>query len=232
MRTEYCPRVGGFVNGGLTMLLIVRPTKNVSGGMNMKMYGRMTTNAMIDLGFGIIPIFGSFGDGFWKANTRNALLFEEFLVERYQKEMIDSEKAERNARTPSRNRTQVDQQPQSESMLRSRKHTQRDDHYEPNSVRQERNHAQTNRSQNPDLAPKPPSQTIDGRHGDIHERLAKKSEGTSRPAKSSGTGGSWFGGNKGRPGKSTPQGSSGTGSHTMTQIHDAAPVRPPRPNNL
>ncbi|KAF9109319.1 hypothetical protein BGX27_007754 [Mortierella sp. AM989] len=52
---------------------------------------KMLFNVAVDFGLGLIPVLGDYGDFLFKANDRNARIFEEFLYERAAKQAAEAE---------------------------------------------------------------------------------------------------------------------------------------------
>lgn len=228
-RAEYHSSGGAVVDYGLAMLLIVVASKDVSGGMDKMIYAKMTANAGIDFALGLMPIFGALGDGLYKANTRNALLFEKFIVARFEANE-EAMKEEKTGRASSRNRAQTDRYPNSEPAPRLRHHAQTDGYYEPEPTPPRRGHTLVNEYHDSGPTPALPPRSIDERHGGVHERLGRTVASPARTALPSRSGGSWFSGRKKRKGAAVAQGANGTRGREMAQVKDSVPARPLRPD--
>lgn len=82
------PVVGDAISLALSGYIIVLARRC---GVSHWTAGRMVTNALIDFGFGAIPVAGDAFDVAWKANRKNVALLEKHLHKRFPhlKEMID-----------------------------------------------------------------------------------------------------------------------------------------------
>lgn len=58
------------------------------------MWGRMMTNALVDLAIGFVPGLGDIADMFYRCNTKNADLLEDLLIKRAQKKRKELRAAE------------------------------------------------------------------------------------------------------------------------------------------
>lgn len=70
--------VGGDVVGvALSIYLIIEAARFEAPA---PLLGQMAMNVLIDLGLGTVPVAGDVADVFWKSNSRNLHLLEEFLA--------------------------------------------------------------------------------------------------------------------------------------------------------
>jgi hypothetical protein len=70
--------VGGDVVGvALSIYLMIEAARL---GAPAPLLVQMTVNVLVDLGLGTVPVAGDVADVFWKANSRNLQLLEEFLA--------------------------------------------------------------------------------------------------------------------------------------------------------
>ena len=175
--SEYQSRGGAGIDWFLAMTIVIA-ARSVSGGLDRRTSAQMTRNATIDFIIGFIPVIGAIGDGFYKANTRNAEVFEQVLKERVEKAKEEAEekmmKAERAGRASSRTRAHTDQYLDSDPVPRMRQHVQTDGYSESEPPPQKHDHAQDNGYHVSESAPALPPRGIDERHGGVHERLVKK----------------------------------------------------------
>ncbi|KAF9990798.1 hypothetical protein BGZ75_009489 [Mortierella antarctica] len=73
---------------------------------------KMLFNVAVDFGLGLVPIVGDIGDFLFKANDRNAKLFEEFLYERARRRAAEAEaEATAAARNQAMNPTVIQMEP-------------------------------------------------------------------------------------------------------------------------
>ncbi|CAO3572785.1 unnamed protein product [Mortierella alpina] len=73
---------------------------------------KMLFNVAVDFGMGLVPVIGDIGDFFFKANARNAKLFEEYLYERARRRATEAEaEATAAARNQALNPTVIQMEP-------------------------------------------------------------------------------------------------------------------------
>ncbi|KAK4692675.1 hypothetical protein P7C71_g4576, partial [Lecanoromycetidae sp. Uapishka_2] len=221
--------VGGDAVDGLLAMTVVWKAEKVPGGMDNATRGKMGFNVAMDVAIGVTPGLGDIADGFWQGNTRNAKLFEKFLIERLENKK-KMEMAEQQGRATSRTRAHTDRYLDSEPASRSRQHVQTYGYYEPELPSQRRDRVQVNGYHDSEATPDLPPRGIDERHGGVHERLGRKAESPARTAPAIKSGGSWFSGRRSRKGDSAGQAVNKTRGREMTQVEDLAPARPPRPD--
>ncbi|SCU82044.1 LANO_0B04940g1_1 [Lachancea nothofagi CBS 11611] len=64
-------------------LQVYREAMKVTGGLPPAVSAQMLTNIALDFGLGLIPIVGDFVSVCYKANSRNVLVLEKFLKNKY-----------------------------------------------------------------------------------------------------------------------------------------------------
>lgn len=64
-------------------LRIVHKADEIDGGLPMSVRLKMMANVMFDFGIGLIPIVGDFINVLYRCNSRNFILLEKHLVEKY-----------------------------------------------------------------------------------------------------------------------------------------------------
>lgn len=64
----------------MAWFLVLRKASQIEGGLPAALYSRMLLNIMLDFGIGLVPFLGDVADAWFKANTRNAWLLEDYLV--------------------------------------------------------------------------------------------------------------------------------------------------------
>ncbi|PSR92113.1 hypothetical protein BD289DRAFT_365032 [Coniella lustricola] len=74
------PGVGDAIDAMMAYLLVYRKAIQVDGGLPAALQSRMLLNIALDFGIGIVPFLGDIADAWFKANTRNAWLLEEYLL--------------------------------------------------------------------------------------------------------------------------------------------------------
>ncbi|KAK9455137.1 hypothetical protein V1511DRAFT_447608, partial [Dipodascopsis uninucleata] len=75
------PGIGDIISACLA-ILIVRAANKVDDGLPQIVYFKMMVNVAINFGIGLVPFVGDIADAMYKANSRNALLLEEYLRKR------------------------------------------------------------------------------------------------------------------------------------------------------
>ena len=68
--------------------MVFRTCLKVDGGLDDKVKAKMWSNIIIDVVIGLVPFLGDFADIFFRANSKNAILLEEFLRKKGEKNMI------------------------------------------------------------------------------------------------------------------------------------------------
>ena len=63
-------------------LMVFKTCQQVEGGLSSRVKSKMMFNIIVDFSVGLVPFLGDVADAFWKANTKNALLLERFLIEK------------------------------------------------------------------------------------------------------------------------------------------------------
>lgn len=74
------PGIGDVIDALMAWFLVVRKCNQVEGGLPAALHSRMVFNIILDFGIGLVPFLGDIADAWFKANTRNAWLLEDFLV--------------------------------------------------------------------------------------------------------------------------------------------------------
>lgn len=62
---------------------VIRKAEQIEGGLPPALRQKMTFNVLLDFGFGLIPIVGDLINIMYKCNSRNFILLEKHLVEKY-----------------------------------------------------------------------------------------------------------------------------------------------------
>lgn len=62
--------------------MVVRACSQIEGGLPATILYRMYFNIMLDFGLGLVPFLGDVADAVFRANTRNAWILEEYLLQR------------------------------------------------------------------------------------------------------------------------------------------------------
>ena len=62
--------------------MLVRACSQIEGGLPATILSRMYFNVMLDFGLGLVPFLGDVADAVFRANTRNAWILEEYLIQR------------------------------------------------------------------------------------------------------------------------------------------------------
>ncbi|CAO3683572.1 unnamed protein product [Umbelopsis ramanniana] len=81
----FIPVIGDFIGVFFALALVKTATKV---GLPTPVIRQMLINVVIDFSLGLIPILGDVMDIFYKCNTRNAVLLEEFLMTRRRDQML------------------------------------------------------------------------------------------------------------------------------------------------
>jgi hypothetical protein len=69
----------GDVVDALMALMVVRTCQQVEGGLPASVKTKMMFNIVLDFGIGLVPFVGDLVDALFRANTRNAIVLEEYL---------------------------------------------------------------------------------------------------------------------------------------------------------
>lgn len=67
-------------------LLLVKKAGTIEGGLPAVLQSKMMFNVAMDFGIGLIPLVGDFINILYKCNSRNFILLEKHLVEKYSKQ--------------------------------------------------------------------------------------------------------------------------------------------------
>lgn len=70
----------------MAWFLVVRKARQIEGGLPAALYSRMLFNIVLDFAIGLVPFLGDVADAWFKANTRNAWLLEDYLLKKTQAE--------------------------------------------------------------------------------------------------------------------------------------------------
>ncbi|KAF7582587.1 hypothetical protein FOB63_002668 [Clavispora lusitaniae] len=76
------PWIGDIIAATLAMQLL-RTAEKIDGGLPPALVSKMKYNIAFDFGIGLIPIVGDFINVMYKCNSRNFVLLEKHLVEKY-----------------------------------------------------------------------------------------------------------------------------------------------------
>ncbi|KAF3769049.1 hypothetical protein M406DRAFT_287106 [Cryphonectria parasitica EP155] len=80
------PGVGDIIDAIMAYLFVYRKAILVEGGLPGALQSRMLLNIAMDFGIGLVPFLGDVADAWFKANTRNAWLLEEYLIKKAEAE--------------------------------------------------------------------------------------------------------------------------------------------------
>ncbi|KAF7730991.1 hypothetical protein EC973_001037 [Apophysomyces ossiformis] len=80
------PVLGDFI--GLILAFHVVELAMGVGGLPRSVLSQMIFNIAVDFVIGLVPLIGDILDIFYKCNTRNAILLEQFLLKRRQEELL------------------------------------------------------------------------------------------------------------------------------------------------
>ncbi|KAG9230069.1 hypothetical protein BJ875DRAFT_473218 [Amylocarpus encephaloides] len=87
----------------LMALMVFRTCQQVEGGLPKSVATKMICNIFIDFLIGLLPLVGDLMDALYKANTKNAIVLEQYLREKGAKTL------KQQGRTPSRDATDPDE---------------------------------------------------------------------------------------------------------------------------
>ncbi|KAF9140867.1 hypothetical protein BGX30_005853 [Mortierella sp. GBA39] len=77
---------------GITFIIAIRLVHTAKkADIPLSLSNEMYLNVLIDFGLGLVPVLGDFADFVFKANQRNAKLFEDYLYERAGLEAAEAE---------------------------------------------------------------------------------------------------------------------------------------------
>lgn len=85
----FIPVIGDTADALLSYYLVIKPARNCN--LPPLLVQRMLLNQILATSVGLIPIIGDLIVAIWKVNSRNAALFEDFLVVRGQRALDDSQ---------------------------------------------------------------------------------------------------------------------------------------------
>ena len=74
----------------LLALMVVASASKVEGGLPGSIRMRMLFNVVLDFVIGLVPFVGDLADAMYKCNTRNAVLLEDYLKKKGQKNLKQS----------------------------------------------------------------------------------------------------------------------------------------------
>ncbi|KAG0177816.1 hypothetical protein DFQ29_004302 [Apophysomyces sp. BC1021] len=80
------PVIGDFI--GLILAFHLVELAMGVGGLPRSVLSQMMFNIALDFVIGLVPLIGDILDIFYKCNTRNAILLEQFLLKRRQEELL------------------------------------------------------------------------------------------------------------------------------------------------
>ncbi|RKF62704.1 putative membrane protein [Erysiphe neolycopersici] len=72
----------GDVLDAFMALMVLRTCQSIEGGLPRAVQVRMLINIILDFGVGLVPFIGDIADALFRANTRNAILLEQYLREK------------------------------------------------------------------------------------------------------------------------------------------------------
>lgn len=76
------PWIGDIIATALAYQIVSKASK-IEGGLPPALYLRMMANVAFDFGIGLIPLVGDFINIMYKCNSRNFVLLEKYLVQKY-----------------------------------------------------------------------------------------------------------------------------------------------------
>lgn len=83
------PAIGDVLDAFMA-LMVVHTCQQIEGGLPQGVKMKMYFNVLVDFGIGIVPFLGDLADAVFRANTRNALLLEDYLREAGKKNLRQS----------------------------------------------------------------------------------------------------------------------------------------------
>jgi len=75
------PGVGDVIDA-LMAVMVLRTCEQIEGGLPAAVKSKMMINIVIDFGIGLIPLLGDVADALFRANTKNAVVLEQYLREK------------------------------------------------------------------------------------------------------------------------------------------------------
>ncbi|KAL8815831.1 MAG: hypothetical protein Q9223_005079 [Gallowayella weberi] len=79
------PALGDFIEVFFALMLYLKCCKV---GLDPATKGKMTFNIVMDFALGLTPVLGDIADAFFKANTRNLVELEKFLIKKGEKNLL------------------------------------------------------------------------------------------------------------------------------------------------
>jgi hypothetical protein len=79
-------RIGDAIDA-IMALMVVRTCTQVEGGLPGSVKMMMLFNIALDFGIGLVPFIGDLGDAMFRANTRNAIALERYLLKQGKKRL-------------------------------------------------------------------------------------------------------------------------------------------------
>jgi len=75
------PAVGDVIDAFMAVM-VLRTCQQVEGGLPSGIKSKMYVNIVLDFGIGLVPILGDVADALFRANTKNAVILEQYLREK------------------------------------------------------------------------------------------------------------------------------------------------------
>lgn len=72
----------GDVLDAVLAMMVARECQRIDGGLPSYLHAKMVMNVIVDFLIGLVPFVGDLADAVFKANTRNAILLENYLREK------------------------------------------------------------------------------------------------------------------------------------------------------
>ncbi|CAG8957131.1 hypothetical protein HYFRA_00009332 [Hymenoscyphus fraxineus] len=81
--------VVGDVLDAFMALMVLRTCQQVEGGLPKDVNAKMMFNIIVDFGIGLVPFLGDIADALFRANTKNAIVLEEYLRKKGEKNLLE-----------------------------------------------------------------------------------------------------------------------------------------------
>ncbi|RDW94688.1 hypothetical protein BP5796_00451 [Coleophoma crateriformis] len=72
------PGIGDAIDAFMA-LMVLRTCQQIEGGLPSDVKAKMLFNIVVDFGIGLVPFLGDIADAIFRANTRNAVVLEQYL---------------------------------------------------------------------------------------------------------------------------------------------------------